>query len=92
MGGFFAGSGKNSGKTLLEHNTTELFSAITSLKKQKSRDSITNHSFYSGGEKGIRTLAQLALATAFRVRTLRPLGYLSICVDIIAKRVTKIKS
>ena len=34
--------------------------------------------FQYGGEKGIRTLAQLALATAFRVRTLRPLGYLSI--------------
>lgn len=31
-----------------------------------------------GGEEEIRTLARRKPATAFRVRTLRPLGYLSI--------------
>lgn len=61
-------------------------------KIQKKRPIRKNQAVFSGGEKGIRTLAQLALATAFRVRTLRPLGYLSVCSDIISKSTSKIKS
>ena len=60
--------------------------------KRKGRQFLSILPTFCGGEKGIRTLAQHALATAFRVRTLRPLGYLSGCAVIIADPSGKIKA
>lgn len=54
------------------------FESLKEKKHKKSVMEVCSSMTDVGGEEEIRTLARRKPATAFRVRTLRPLGYLSV--------------